>query len=733
MSKPWGTGLAAVVISIGLSGCLGRSTNLQETGKSPADAGIFGIRNTEIALTSSTGRHFGYYAGAMWPENHITALANRSSFVFVYGSDYEAKLVQARSLGLKVILSVQPFFYGEAARIRSDFQQQWETARQAIAPYRDTILAFYTLDEPYLNGAIAGLPVNQTLDNLELVAKTVKASFPGIPLAMTEAYSHVSAQMVLPPSYDWFGFDCYSGFDSCGENVAGLGIRSIPQMYGILKSKVQALNQADGKHRGLVLFPPSAYHAKSGVTEAQLIDIADRYIQLIRSEPMVVAVMPFLWHTFTEGNGQWIGLRDSGPALKNKYLEMANEVLSGTSTPNPTPTSCSTPAFSGGSLSTRTVAPLGGFTLSCDYGNANSRVYPMVSSGSCSFLRFAGTAAQFSCTAPDAIGDYAVGCQLGANPAANTCARNDSLGNLSVRAPSPTPCSTPTFSGGSLSSRLVAPSENFIVSCNYGSASNRIYPVVPSGNCAFQQFSGASAQFKCTAPSAVGDYGILCQLGADPASNTCARADSLGSLSVRAPTPTPTPTCTPPTFRSGGLSSNSVYTGDELDVSCDYGRITSSISPLGGPTCRFTSFVGTSAKFRCTAPSVPGSYPMSCMSAADTASRTCAQIDPIGALNVIARPTCNQAPWQGGSVSKTSVAKGESFVLSCNYGMQTSTVYPMVSGASCTFVSFVGNEAKFNCVAPSQAGTLEVGCAFGAIPSKNLCTRTDRVGSVQVR
>ncbi len=192
---------------------------------------------------------------------------------------------------------------------------------------------------------------------------------------------------------------------------------------------------------------------------------------------------------------------------------------------------CQPLTFKGATLSSSTVGPSGVFTLSCDYGQVDSFIFPLAQGGQCAFAGIAGTSAQFRCTAPATPGTYSASCVHGANTSANTCAQTNAVGSVTVASSAPV-CQPLVFKGGSVSSATVAPGAVFSLSCDYGQTDSFIYPSAEGAQCSFAGITGTAAKFNCTASRTQGTYPVGCSHGLNVAAKTCAQINSLGSIKV---------------------------------------------------------------------------------------------------------------------------------------------------------------------------------------------------------
>lgn len=279
-------------------------------------------------------KHFGYY----WTDASIAAEVSATADIAMATS--EVSNIQAvGSLGLKAVVIVTPqFFYLDPSdnriKMHTDYKTRWANFVLQAKSQQGSISAFYPLDEPFWNGINHGVPESEMLAFLELVGTTIKADFPTIPIVMIEAYPMIDDSLKLPASFDIFGFDCYDGWDVCGGTTAarpGFTPQSIMTYFGVVKTKVNQLIAADGRMRKIALIPPSSIYVDShghwAMTEEQLRAIADNYMNLALSEPMVNTVINFIWNDLVESAGVWKALKGLSPATLAKYKYFSNQIL----------------------------------------------------------------------------------------------------------------------------------------------------------------------------------------------------------------------------------------------------------------------------------------------------------------------------------------------------------------------------------------------------------------------
>ncbi|MBK9295244.1 MAG: hypothetical protein IPM57_12535 [Oligoflexia bacterium] len=223
------------------------------------------------------------------------------------------------------MVSASWVFLDEHFKLRSNYKTLFEQQIEpAVKKYQDIIIAFYSQDEPYMNGLehTPQVSIEEMNTQLETMGSFMKSKFPQIPIAVIFATKALYdpallKKIVLPPSHDWFGMDCYDSFLWCGK-------KSIPQGYDIIKDLMTKATNLDGKKRWLMAVPPSGHpmrdstftlHDEDGVL-SQLSD----YKKFVASEPLFKVVIPFIWQSFNE----WKGTRDL-PRAKAEYQKFFQE------------------------------------------------------------------------------------------------------------------------------------------------------------------------------------------------------------------------------------------------------------------------------------------------------------------------------------------------------------------------------------------------------------------------
>lgn len=275
------------------------------------------------------GKYFAHFLVSANQTAEINGYVN----TMVVGAD-DASLKAAADMNFSVIAVVSSaFFYKDSQTgkfgMYADYKERWAKMVPALQKYKSKVVGLYPLDEPYWHAVNTGVSMDTMYNYLVTAADLVKKDFPDIAVIYNEAYPMISSDLRLPPNYDVYSFDCYDGWDLCGNPVP-----QRPQhvrqpymsMYNLLKSKVNALNNSDGGKRKMLILPPATIFkdgsGNMGMSEVQLRQITDNFMNLAATDPMVWGVVTFLWTSLDEGGGRWLGLRDLSleTRLKFKYF-----------------------------------------------------------------------------------------------------------------------------------------------------------------------------------------------------------------------------------------------------------------------------------------------------------------------------------------------------------------------------------------------------------------------------
>jgi hypothetical protein len=325
-----------------------------------------------VALGSSTearagARYFGYYGSHYIntaPGCAETSFMNHTNVAMIWAGTSEGfpeKLHLAAACNQRSILAVANIFFtdnlsGNGGVLLGDPEVLAQGLRnQFTAGDLALIVAFHSYDEPFWNLGLA-TKAQRKID-LDAVHLALKHKFGDVPIYVNFAFpellaGHGNEMPGIPALTDWVSFDCYmdAGHLNGATWVAGsfemCGPTSIPAYIADLKRRMN-------NSQKLVLVPPAFVHRPQAAlandctnrypAEDQvplLADFVDKYLNLARSEPRVVAVMPYEWRSrcYDSGNpaipGSWHEAVGDAPspamqAVGNKFRVYGQEVKNG--------------------------------------------------------------------------------------------------------------------------------------------------------------------------------------------------------------------------------------------------------------------------------------------------------------------------------------------------------------------------------------------------------------------
>lgn len=181
-------------------------------------------------------------------------------------------------------------------------------------------------------------------------------------------------------------------------------------------------------------------------------------------------------------------------------------------------------------------------------------------------------------------------------------------------------------------------------------------------------------------------------------------------------------------LQKGFLSQTLTTPNHEVRVKCDYGQALNCIGAKSdGLTCAYTSSEGTAAVFTCTTSQTPGSYPVSCTTAANT-SDNCSNsntqfqtmtIEDSGGTNYTLNTSTS-------TISPTTVSVGGQVMMSCDFGKAIDCVNAKSAGFEnniCSYDHTEGTKAIFTCTAIATPGRYPVYCYTNDVTEAH-CSRT---------
>lgn len=259
-------------------------------------------------------KYFGFFASDMsgLPEviEEIQSFVNITHVADPDINEALRKVKRAKSLKIAVIFDVSVYFFHTIKNSRNTYElnenypDRWNNEIYAkVKPYVEdgTIVAFYTLDEPFSPKRLQGKKNLERAEILEKVAKVVKAKFPLTPIALTLGGDSYKGY-VVPKYHDWIGLDDYDCWEVCKSGV------SVPDRY---KHLIKKLNPDQ-----FVYLVPDAWKWAKGKPstqeQAQMLELFKKYILFAKKEPKVVALFNFIYQDIDKFPGT-----NSAPLLKD--------------------------------------------------------------------------------------------------------------------------------------------------------------------------------------------------------------------------------------------------------------------------------------------------------------------------------------------------------------------------------------------------------------------------------
>ena len=240
---------------------------------------------------------FGYYAVSIDPyDDYIQDVCGRTNFNHVDWSVQRA--IDTAACDAKMVLNLRWYLFDVQNELRPDYLEVWAWLSAQIAPYIDTVGAFYVMDEPYSNG--------MSQSTLETAAALIKATFPHTPTMVAEGWPAVTSSLQMPAHIDYYGFDQYGDFTA------------IPALLEIVKSKLLPGQQ-------VFLVPQNISNLNN--TDAQVASWAYDYYHLALAEESIVALMVFLWPDLTDEG--YPGLVLAGPDTLAAFDDIGQQIISG--------------------------------------------------------------------------------------------------------------------------------------------------------------------------------------------------------------------------------------------------------------------------------------------------------------------------------------------------------------------------------------------------------------------
>lgn len=234
--------------------------------------------------------------------------------------DLVEKMSAMSAVDVKAILHLHELFFvfqdsisensGANYDLRGDYIDRWTTfvSINDLQENQEMVQAFYLGEEPTWNGIGP--------EELRLAADFIKKGFPDVPIMVIEAYP-VIAQLVVPASVDWIGFDHYFVEDPIRDEVFQ------NEMETLISKFVHS-------EQRLVLVLDSHYiewaHGDfGGIKLKEMGDVARSYYELAKRQELTVALIGYCWPSgfdFTES----IGARHMPEKIMDEYVRIGKEI-----------------------------------------------------------------------------------------------------------------------------------------------------------------------------------------------------------------------------------------------------------------------------------------------------------------------------------------------------------------------------------------------------------------------
>ena len=378
---------------------------------------------TSDLLSRSAGSHikyFGYYGSAMsWvgSGNYIKPTSDHANVAWIADCGREvAKLKELESARMFAVIDVSCYFLNSNFQLlpQAEYQSKWQDFVNRVKPHRANIIAFYPLDEPFLNGPQRGVSIATMTQQLTTINSVIKQSFPQKATAVIFAAKELyTGGVQIPANYDWVGFNCYGDWNQCYQK------KSIPEIF-------QQMTALMKPHQKAFLVPDA--NAQGYPSNDQQVKITERaylYYDLAKRDGRIIGLFPFIFQSFNDGHGPYTGVMDMPIALP-AYKAIGRSIARA----NP---SCFPLSFRGGSLSKTKLLPGEEFFLNCDYGQIVDSIIPQIQNTKCVGVAFVGTSAKFRCKAPSTAGKVAANCSLVAGTNSRTCPLTNQIGTLTIQ------------------------------------------------------------------------------------------------------------------------------------------------------------------------------------------------------------------------------------------------------------------------------------------------------------
>lgn len=188
-----------------------------------------------------------------------------------------------------------------------------------------------------------------------------------------------------------------------------------------------------------------------------------------------------------------------------------------------------------------------------------------------------------------------------------------------------------------------------------------------------------------------------------------------------------------------GLATELASPGSSYEIKCSFNSgANSNLDSIGAISeagaCKYLRFEGKNAVFSCSS-NKPGIYRNYCTNFSGTAANSCPQriqINQTEIGNTNSSAKCNMPVFINGSLSiSNTINKGQSYKVKCNYDKIYDSIGVKSTGGSCTYETFEGKTAVFNCIG-NTSGNHKNYCITVMGTRNDTCYTENQVGNIKI-
>ncbi len=362
-SSPVSSGSSPSSSSPVSSGSSPSSSSPVSSGSSPSSSTSLAYFGFAFAVYGNTNyiKDFGTFSNVAVIASSVPEIDSLQGVQQLADLDIQ-RIKEAALYGMKSIVMVNPVFFkytfdnsGKLINFElyPDYQRRWDLYSQKIKPFKDDILGFYIIDEPYWCAIVSGMSFKNVYDMIQTAALTVKRTFPNaktlatIPITADdlkqETYlgyripANALKEYAIPTSLDWIGIDYYY------KHVFNPTLSQYKQIFN--DKYIANLMRYKTSSQKIYLVPQAFSLLSNPVSETELVNLADFYYQYALTHKEIVGIFPFTYGSFLGEGTENIKGTEYMPLLKAKYQEIGRMII-GATNPTKKPETYNTPSTS---------------------------------------------------------------------------------------------------------------------------------------------------------------------------------------------------------------------------------------------------------------------------------------------------------------------------------------------------------------------------------------------------